>query len=621
MYATAPIGLLDATRTTADDISNAILTGECAVLDARVHDEAVLVGVAERINALRHRALLLSQLIDALPEHGRCYDWNVGSILQHFEAKTVIAALDRVADQEKLLGSSGLAWVLGEFGSCDERIVGLLRLFIDRAGKSEAWWAAALSLENLGIDQAVALLKRSLRVRPLESLEYYLEHLDDKRSLIAILLLSTPESVASLIHPRLRQVFLSTKEPFIAINCGWLLCRFGLFDDEIHARMAELANDQDFQVRYCTLWNMHHASNDAYRPLFEDALNDADPLIRRLAARGLQRISDERSVAVLEKTLQQERDPRAIADISRAIAWLRNQKHRAAFRQERRGPQQENGAVSADLAADLTASAAFTAAIDPDRVVSRLVENDVSAVREPIFIGAGQVFWHLVDSLAYEGELTVAERLRPAFDAVSAVLGRRSAGGSRINIVRGGYAEILRLAPGSSSLIIVDLTSTLQGMTGGKLSPANIDAIIAALADDGVLYTIGGDETFSDDLARLWYRYAPDDARATDFDEWREKKSASFLTARGAGLAWRTRGVRVPLQFSSLSEAARVIGHLFGRDAAQQVVSRDKMHFELSLGITRDTKKDLARLRADRSTDTKRIPAPAVHSSLSNTPS
>ena len=84
--------------------------------------------------------------------------------------------------------------------------------------------------------------------------------------------------------------------------------------------------------------------------------------------------------------------------------------------------------------------------------------------------------------------------------------------------------------------------------------------------------------------------------RATDFEEWRRKRAERTDSPRNCNLSWLKKSVYAPLQFSSLKEAAQVMGYLFGRDAAQYVVRTGKTEWSMSLGITCNTKEELVKI-------------------------
>jgi len=95
-------------------------------------------------------------------------------------------------------------------------------------------------------------------------------------------------------------------------------------------------------------------------------------------------------------------------------------------------------------------------------------------------------------------------------------------------------------------------------------------------------------------LNHVWFKFIPDKIQAHDFEEWRKKRATAIKSPRNVGLSWFKKGISAPLQFSSLKEAASVMGYLFGRDAAQYVVDSGKTEWAMSLGITCNTKEELA---------------------------
>ena len=127
--------------------------------------------------------------------------------------------------------------------------------------------------------------------------------------------------------------------------------------------------------------------------------------------------------------------------------------------------------------------------------------------------------------------------------------------------------------------------------------------VCSLLEDNGAFITIGWDETFNDELNIMWFKYIPDSIRASNFEEWRDKRSKMIFSPRNCNLTWYKRGLLVPLQFSSLNESAFVMGNLFGRDAAKEVMENNKIRWHMSLGITYNTKKELKKIIKDMEKD------------------
>ncbi len=63
--------------------------------------------------------------------------------------------------------------------------------------------------------------------------------------------------------------------------------------------------------------------------------------------------------------------------------------------------------------------------------------------------------------------------------------------------------------------------------------------------------------------------------------------------SRNCNLTWFKKGLNIPLQFTSIQEASSVMGYLFGRDAAKSIIKKNKIDWNMSMGITIDTKESL----------------------------
>lgn len=116
------------------------------------------------------------------------------------------------------------------------------------------------------------------------------------------------------------------------------------------------------------------------------------------------------------------------------------------------------------------------------------------------------------------------------------------------------------------------------------------------LEDGGILCTIGWDETFNDELNMMWYRYIPDDIEATNFEEWRSKRAAVFNSPRNCNLTWFKTNLRLPLQFNNAEQATYIMGHLFGRDAGVDIAQSGRTSWEMSYGITINTKEEISQI-------------------------
>lgn len=578
--------------------------GDFSVLDEGRLSETDLEMVASRIKRTSSFGAVFN-LIDKLPEHGRNYDWNVGSIVQHFDANFIAENLKHIGPLKEYYESIGLAWALGELKSQDRFVLDYLNTVVRTAKDSNAWWRAAFSLEQLGAGDAVNLLKRSLRASGLESLDYYLNHLNDKRSLIGILVSSNVDNIQSVIYPRVREQLFRSKDNETVICCCWLIGRLKLIDRGILKKLIGLTRHNDYDVKYYSFFALQENAAESSREFFERGLVDSDFLIRKWSVRGLSNIRNERSLRALEGALIRENSREVIGEITRAIYRLKNNNEQAKITRGCANVCNEIGTASEhreEWYRDPLVSKSLEEATDPEALCLKLVLNQVAKkmVANPICLSAAtnQLSLLIADNLTFSGEVFAvnqcAEGLGKVNDASRAICHSTP----RIENVGCSIIDFHKKTKITSDLIISNLGLT-NGTSNRDRHLAELKGIYNLLSKNGNFFTIGCDKRYGDDLSKMWFTYNSKESAAQSFGEWCWLREESIDSPRNCGLTWFKRGLVVPLQFHSLKEAARVMGYLFGRDAAQYVVRSGKTEWEMSLGITRNTKKELAKIIAN----------------------
>lgn len=124
-----------------------------------------------------------------------------------------------------------------------------------------------------------------------------------------------------------------------------------------------------------------------------------------------------------------------------------------------------------------------------------------------------------------------------------------------------------------------------------------LKVIYELLANDEYFITVGWDETFDDELNHMWYRYIPDNIYAKNFEEWRKKRANSIDNgARNCNLSWFKKSMNIPLQFGSLQESSSVMGCLFGAEASKSIIKNNRADWNMSIGITINTKESLRQI-------------------------
>lgn len=582
-------------------IFRSIKDDELRILGQKPYSEETLHVVAKHISNSQYTSEYIYSLLCQIPYHNRDFDWNVGSILQHCESSLVLDAFRRLKSPYSFQNSIGLAWLFGELGARDPDIIEFLRGVVNYSTDSDAWWRAAFSLEKLGAGDAVTLMKMSLRMGGVYDLDHHLNDLGNKKSIVAILILSNVQNVESIIYPRVKHVLLSTKSTPTLINCCWLVGRLGLMDDDILAKLEDFIAHHNYELKYYTFFALQNNTSESLRPLLERTLLDADPLIRKMACRALKHTGNEASIPVIESALYKETVESVVSELSSAIYALRNPTDKMLHDIERRASRNENGMIideSDKWYTDASTYNVFSEAEDPHNICFDIVREYIKdmEIRNPIDIatGTGRTLHQIIEKIPYTGTLYGLDISEDMCEFLARRIKRDRSYTKPIEIINSPMEDLPKKHIKSS--FIVSSFGFPSKISDVGQCIRELRSVYDSLDDNGVFITIGWDETFNDELSEMWFKHIPDKIRALNFEEWRRKRIANILSPRNCHLTWLKRGILVPLQFGSLQESIKVMGHLFGRDAAHEIAKSGRTQWNMSMGITMNTKASLERI-------------------------
>ena len=181
-----------------------------SVLSDKYYSERVLKCLAEKLindSASKYMLSFLEYMTNY--QFDENLDWNVGSIVQHFDVPTIAGGLKTISERKRayLYESKGLVWAVGEKNTKDQTMVDFLYEVLNYAKSSESWWMSAFALEKLTGKSSINNLKRSLKGRKICGLEDSLKHIGDKRNIISILLNATNIDIKEKIFPSLKKYF------------------------------------------------------------------------------------------------------------------------------------------------------------------------------------------------------------------------------------------------------------------------------------------------------------------------------------------------------------------------------------------------------------------------------
>ncbi|MCX6738843.1 MAG: helix-turn-helix domain-containing protein [Candidatus Parcubacteria bacterium] len=545
---------------------------------------------------------LIKKILLGLPVETRVYDWNFGSLVQHFPSTEVVKIFKTIGQTSPFYNSIGLSWVFGEFGIKDVFIIDYLRSVVLWASDSDAWWRSAFSLEKLGSDEAINLLKRSLKQTSLKSIDFYLQNLQDKKSVIALLLLCNVENIENKIYPKLKELFLETKDRSVLINCCWLIGRFSLFDEGIFEKLITLSRSEDYEIKYYTFFALQYNTSEKLRPFLEAAMSDNDPLIRKIATRAVRHIAHESSLSIVESRLVKEDDPLVISELTQTIYFFKNPDSKTQMLLSQKVLKNENGLIVDETDKwykDASIYNIFSQAEDPQNVCFDIIKKIIGErqIVNPIDIatGTGRSLWQIMDKFSFFGVLYGVDLSRQMCEYVTTAVRRERKFTHPIKVIQSSIVDSLNHIKEKSSFIVSSFGFPSH-VSDHILCLSELKTIYNLLSENGVFVTIGWDETFNDELNEMWFKYIPDTIQACSFEEWRSIRASSILSPRNCGLSWEKKGIVVPLQFRSLSDSAIVMGYLFGRDAAQYVIKHKKTEWLMSLGITMNTKEEIKKI-------------------------
>ncbi len=538
---------------------------------------------------------LYEPLLLATASHPRpWFDWNVGFIIPHLDMDRVagILADNRIA----LARSEGVAWGLGEAGSDDDRIVDHLYFMCESCDDYDAWWCAAEALEKLIAVDATDLKKRTLRGEKWTNLEHCLQNLDERPAIIGVLRCATMETVRDLIIPSCRQALSSDGRKQVQ-NAVWLLERLRVDDVDTLTELYglyEQAEDLSHTLRPRVVEAFGRIAAPSTRPLLEAALLEAVYYrTRSYAAMGLGKIGDSRSVEVLERALHSEEDARVLPHITSAIYAIRDSTTRVMNQAANAAEWPENGMI-----------------VDESNkwYATPEIYDKFSQAEDPLGVSleyALSLFPESACEIADLGTGTgrfaffVAERC-PSVELIHAVdlsevmcdyLTHRLRFSARLSHkIRPHCADIGQLPfPDRSLDALVSTWGFPSNMWKKESCLREVREARRVLKDGGRLITVGSDETFRDQLSELWYRFVPEpDFRRESIEQWRRRRRQRLTSARNCHLTWAKRQFKVPLLFDSPTEAATVLGHLFGFSAGEWVSQQRRCEFSISVGITCD---------------------------------
>lgn len=587
-------------------IVNDLKSGRYKSISKEKISETDLLTIAEKLKTVDFNVSVLINIILLNNINENC-DWNIGSLLQHFDYNEIIGVLQNITLNRRgyLYDSIGFCWALGECPYKNEQVIEFLYEVINNGRNSEAWWRAAFALEKITGKNAINNLKRSLKNHGTITLEESLKDLSDKKNVINVLLNANSNIIRNEIYPCLKERFNTSNDEKELINIIWLLGRLRLYDESMLKKSLEiLETTNNYETKYYILQAMIDDPKTIYIKYFREFLESEDKLIKKMAIAGLAELGANIDINKLETLLQNESNPNVISSLSKAIYKVKNNYFTEESNYIRKYMVNENGLIGDDSDkwyADASIYNLFSEAEDPENVCfnlifNRILENKIK-ITNPVDLatGTGRAAKYILNNISYDGSLYAVDYSKQMLDYFNRTINRQKYYVKDIELVHSKIQDF-KIPNNEKSSFIISSFGFPSKISDKDRCRLELESVYELLTDDGVFVTLGWDETFNDDLNNMWYKYIPDNIKAANFEEWRKIRETSISSARNCDLTWYKKNIRVPLLYDTLEETINVMGHLFGRDAALEILKNKRNMWWMSLGITWDNKESLSKI-------------------------
>ncbi len=583
-----------------ETISRKILNREFSTLEKYSFESALgTEGISRIADKIKNSLELYEPLIMGTLSHKDWYDWNLGFLLRGLNFEKVTEIL--TANKNLLAKAESIAWALGEIGSDDERIIDFLYNVCERCENYDAWWCAADALEKMKVCDSTDLKKRTLKGSNWDNLNYCFENLSERAAIIGILKQARLENTTKEIVPRCREKLKSLKHKEVQ-NSVWLLERLRIDDKKTIQSLFSLyhkAEDKSHTLKPRIIEAFGQIASPQTREVLEDALLSAKYYrTRSYAAMGLGKIGDNRSGKKLRQALEREADDGVVGYITQALYNLEHKSKNKINKKTQILRWPENGMIydhTDDWYTNAEIYDKFSLSEDPlnislDFALDK-IPCDFSQVAD-LGSGTGRFAIHIAENRPDVKKVFALDANENMHKFLKQKIQHRHGLKSKIKPI---HQSIDKLPfPDSSIDAIVSSWAFPSKMWHLETCLKQIEEVRRVLKPNGILLTVGWDETYRDELSELWYRFVPEpDFRRESFEEWRKRRKSKIISPRNCHLTFVKKNLKVPLLFDNAEEAAYVLGFLFGFTAGEWVTSQRRCEFSINVGITLDTREQL----------------------------
>jgi SAM-dependent methyltransferase len=583
----------------ADSIYQSLCNQDFRVLAQRELDDGLVRQLAQSIypeHAMYARLMLATKM---LPR--RWYDWNLGYVLRRLNPMVVADILNRYP--ENFYQSEGIAWALGLIGNDDEKIIKFLQDQCARCEDYDAWWCAGHSLEQLGSGNAIEILKRTLTNPHWHNIDHCLQEIGIRPAIIGLLRKIDRNNIELVVSECLKGLRSLTGRRLH--NVIWLLERLRLQDRRVVDALTELHDarvEYGSSVAHRIIEALGQIAHPSSRTLLESDLLQAGYFrTRAWAAKGLGLIGDPKSIPILEGALKSEIEPHVLEKISAALYDIKDNQRRADNELIRKAGWLENGMIIDETNKWYWSPEIydkFSRAEDPQSLVFSLALTYCpldAKIAVDVGCGTGRFIRELREKCSF---IHTIHAVDASSEMVEYVRKSFKFGSPEVKVYHSTIDKIP--LPDASVDLIVSSWGFPSKVWDKQQATNELKEVLRLLKPSGTLITIGWDETFSDEMTELWYRFVMEEEYYFDtLSGYRRRKRSKITSSRNCGLTVVKERLEVPVKFKDKHDAAEVLGHLFGYSAGVWILENAKYEFQMSSSITVDSRESIEKIVAE----------------------
>lgn len=213
-------------------------------------------------------------------------------------------------------------------------------------------------------------------------------------------------------------------------------------------------------------------------------------------------------------------------------------------------------------------------------IIEKFVLDKNFKIINPIDLGSGtgKLYDQLLKKITVEGNIYLVDKNKNMVNYL-----KRNISSSNVKIIE---AEIEKVQVAKSNFIIVSFAFPSNLLDKNKILN-ELKNIYKHLLNDGVLITIGWNEKWDDEFFELWKKYLNVDY------------SKDILMTRNCNLTWLKDDINSKVKFSNIADRNKVLGSFFGYKFISDYKNSDKLEWNIRMGITLNTKKEIKKIIDD----------------------